>query len=310
MNSSAAAVRPIESRSVVEQVMTELRRSILSGALEPGREFSLRELAEMLQVSIIPVREALRSLESEGLVVTRPGRSALVAPLDLDELQGIYRLRRRLEPEIAQRSCRLLSDAELDRLEQQAVEFGAEHRTMNEIYDSHHAFHLALLAPAATSWDIRILSTLWRAPSAMSASAGAGWTRIRMSTRGASSITSNWSRRSGSATRRSRRGAVHQHLSRNEQTALLALGPGRGPWSRRSAETPVTAPRTRSIRARPSPGSRSPVHATYWSGRTSASAGPRWVTAVAAREPSAARRGCARPARSCRGRSRDAAPAA
>ena len=98
MKSSAAAVRPIQSRSVVEQVMTELRRSILSGALEPGREFSLRELAEMLHVSIIPVREALRGLESEGLVVTRPGRSALVAPLDLDELQGIYRLRRLLEP--------------------------------------------------------------------------------------------------------------------------------------------------------------------------------------------------------------------
>ena len=48
----------------------------------------------MLQVSIIPVREALRSLESEGLVVTRPGRSARVAPLDLDELRGLYRLRR------------------------------------------------------------------------------------------------------------------------------------------------------------------------------------------------------------------------
>ena len=56
MDSSVAAVRPIESRSVVEQAMTELRRSILSGALAPGRELSLRELAEMLQVSIIPVR--------------------------------------------------------------------------------------------------------------------------------------------------------------------------------------------------------------------------------------------------------------
>jgi DNA-binding GntR family transcriptional regulator len=89
VKSSAAMVRPIKSRSVAEQVMTELRRSILAGALEPGREFSLRELAEMLQVSIIPVREALRSLENQGLVQMRPGRSAIVAPLDLDELQGI-----------------------------------------------------------------------------------------------------------------------------------------------------------------------------------------------------------------------------
>ena len=91
---ATTVVRPIESRSVADQVMTELRRSILSGALEPGREFSLRELAEMLQVSIIPVREALRSLENQGLVQMRPGRSAVVAPLDLDELQSIYRLRR------------------------------------------------------------------------------------------------------------------------------------------------------------------------------------------------------------------------
>src|SRR6202050_4414516 len=162
VNSPAGVARPLESRSVADQVMTELRRSILSGALEPGREFSLRELAEMLRVSIIPVREALRSLENQGLVQMRPGRSALVAPLDLDELQSIYRLRRRLEPEIAQRSCRLLPDAELDRLHLEAAEFGDPHRTMNEIYDSHHTFHLALLAPAATSWDLRILATLWR----------------------------------------------------------------------------------------------------------------------------------------------------
>ena len=162
-STATTVVRPIESRSVADQVMTELRRSILSGALEPGREFSLRELAEMLQVSIIPVREALRSLESQGLVQMHPGRSAVVAPLDLDELQSIYRLRRRLEPEIAQRSCRLLSEAELDRLEAEAVDFGDVHRTMNEIYDAHHTFHLALLAPAATSWDLRILTTLWRA---------------------------------------------------------------------------------------------------------------------------------------------------
>src|ERR1700753_3273141 len=125
--------------------MTELRRSILSGALAPGREFSLREVAEMLQVSIIPVREALRRLESQGLVHMRPGRSAVVAPLDLHELRGIYRLRRRLEPEIAQRACRLLSDADLDRLQQDASDFGDEHRTIHEIYEAHHAFHLALL---------------------------------------------------------------------------------------------------------------------------------------------------------------------
>ena len=226
MRSSAAAVlRPIESRSVSEQAMTELRRSILSGALEPGHEFSLRELAEMLQVSIVPVREALRSLENQGLVQMRPGRSAVIAPLDLEELQSIYRLRRRLEPEIAQRSCRLISDGELDRLGAQATEFGAEQLTMNEIYDSHHDFHLALLGPAASSWDMRILSALWRASERY---IRIGWGRLdpdprehHRRERHHLELVSAFRQRdpeiAGSA--------VHQHLSRNEETALRALDP-------------------------------------------------------------------------------------
>jgi DNA-binding GntR family transcriptional regulator len=227
VDSSVAAVRPIESRSVVEQVMIELRRSILSGALAPGRELSLRELAEMLGVSIIPVREALRSLEGEGLVVTRPGRSARVAPLDLGELQGLYRLRRRLEPEIAQRSCRLLSDAELGRLEREAVGFGAPDRTMNDIYDSHHEFHLALLAPAATSWDIRILSTLWRASERY---IRIGWGSLDPDPQEHArreqyhvELVAAFRQRDPEVAA----DAVQQHLSRNEQTALLALRPGR-----------------------------------------------------------------------------------
>jgi DNA-binding GntR family transcriptional regulator len=161
--SGAAAVRPIESRSVVEQVTAELRRSILCGALAPGQEFSLRDIAGMLHVSFIPVREALRSLESEGLVITRPGRSAIVAPLDLDDLHGIYQLRHQLEPAIAGRACKLLSEPELDRLDRQAADFGDPKVGIDEIYEEHHSFHEALLAPAATEWDMRILNTLWRA---------------------------------------------------------------------------------------------------------------------------------------------------
>jgi DNA-binding GntR family transcriptional regulator len=157
------AVRPIESASIPDRVTAELRRSILSGDLAPGQTFSLREIAGRLGVSFIPVREALRNLEGEGLVVMHPGRSAMVAPLDLDDLHAIYRLRRTLEPELARRSCLLVSDEELARLRAQATGFGEEHRGMDDIYEGHLAFHLALFAPAATAWDERILLTLWRA---------------------------------------------------------------------------------------------------------------------------------------------------
>lgn len=221
--SGPPAIRPIESRSVAEQVTAELRRSILSGTLAPGQEFSLREIADLLQVSFIPVREALRSLEGEGLVITRPGRSALVAPLDLDELRAIYRLRQRLEPEIAERSCLLLSDADLDELERQAAAFGEKTQGMNEIYEIHHAFHLALLMPAATAWDIRVLSTLWRAAER--------YVRIGFGlldpdpdehtrrARAHEQLVAAFRKREPSAAGM----AIREHLSRNELTALLAL---------------------------------------------------------------------------------------
>jgi DNA-binding GntR family transcriptional regulator len=83
--------------------------------------------------------------------------------LDLNDLHAIYRLRRVLEPELARRSCLLLTVDQLDRLHLQAVEFGDENLGMDGIYSSHLQFHLALLEPAATSWDTRMLTMLWRA---------------------------------------------------------------------------------------------------------------------------------------------------
>jgi DNA-binding GntR family transcriptional regulator len=162
-SASSGSVRPIETRSVSEQVTNEIRRSILAGTLSPGQGLSLRKLAEQLDVSFIPVRDALRVLESEGLVVNPPGRSASVAPLDLEEFHAIYRVRRLLEPELAGRSVRQLTEAELDRLYQAAAGFGGVERSMDDIYDDHRAFHLALLAPAASAWDIRILTMSERA---------------------------------------------------------------------------------------------------------------------------------------------------
>ncbi|MFY9778526.1 MAG: GntR family transcriptional regulator [Trebonia sp.] len=156
-SASSGSVRPIESRSLSEQVTNEIRRSILAGGLPPGRSLSLRKLAEQLDVSFIPVRDALRVLEAEGLVVNPPGRSATVAPLDLEEFHAIYRVRRLIEPDLARRAVPLLEDAELDQLYQAAAEFGGAERSMDDIYGDHRAFHLALVAPAASAWDIRIL---------------------------------------------------------------------------------------------------------------------------------------------------------
>ena len=216
-----------KSSSAGDTVTNELRRSIVSGDLAPGQTFSLGEISARLNVSLMPVREALRTLVGEGLVITRPGRSPLVAPLHLDDLRAIYQLRRDLEPEIAGRSCLLITDEHLSWLEAQAADFGDARHTIQTVYDSHHDFHAALLAPAATPWDMRILNALWRAAERY----------IRIGFGGAGPHPSENARRERAhqeliqvfrlRDRGAVEAAVRTHLAGNEQAALRALDGGR-----------------------------------------------------------------------------------
>lgn len=163
MTSAAAFVRPVEAASVVERVTSEIRSSILSGRLAPGQEFSLRQIAGQLGVSFIPVREALRSLEAEGLLVTRRGRSAVVAPLDADELHSLTRLRGLIEPDLHVKSSQVIAVEELDRLEQLLQVSNTGGHDTDEAFELYHAFRVGLVAPVATAWDLRIMERVWRA---------------------------------------------------------------------------------------------------------------------------------------------------
>jgi DNA-binding GntR family transcriptional regulator len=144
---------------------SEIRRATVAGRLRPGQEFSLRQIAGQLGVSFIPVREAVRSLEAEGLLITRRGRSATVTPLNSDVLRSICQLRRWVEPEQAARACALTTPADLDVLEagvKLAQETRGTARTIDR-FDTHRKLLLDLLRPAATSWELRNLQMLWRA---------------------------------------------------------------------------------------------------------------------------------------------------
>jgi DNA-binding GntR family transcriptional regulator len=152
---------PVRRVSVADRVTSEMRRAIIAGRLRPGQEFSLRRIAEQLGVSFIPVREALRDLEAEGLVVTRRGRSAVVAPLDPDEPRRICQLRRRIEPDLAAEARPRLTRAELDRLAAQVTRDAQA--PSDQRYDGYRNLLLDLLRPAATEWDLRMLRVLWRA---------------------------------------------------------------------------------------------------------------------------------------------------
>jgi DNA-binding GntR family transcriptional regulator len=161
-NSPGPALRPVPQESIVDRVTAEIRRCILTGILPPGQPFSITSLADQLEVSHIPIREALRRLESQGLLQLRAGRSAIVAPIDPEELQAVYRLRYLLEPDLAGRSAKVFTDDDRSLLRASLQAYRDDVHSPELALTRHAEFHLALLSPAASEWDLRILHMLWQ----------------------------------------------------------------------------------------------------------------------------------------------------
>jgi DNA-binding GntR family transcriptional regulator len=160
----APGPRPVAQRSVVDLVIDEVRRSILDGSLRPGAPVSIAELSARLEVSHIPVREALRRLESEGLIELRRSRSAVVAPLSRADLANVFYLRELLESDVMARAVRHYTDADLA-----AIEGAWERLEIDPSDDAeslsgrHTVLHNLLLRPAANEWDWRLLDVTWQA---------------------------------------------------------------------------------------------------------------------------------------------------
>jgi DNA-binding GntR family transcriptional regulator len=156
--------RPIAQRSVVELVIEEVRRLILAGSLQPGSNLSITDLSSRLGVSHIPVREALRQLETEGLIELRRSRSAVVADLSVSDVHQVFHLRTLLESDFMARAVKLYTDEHLANCEQAwkalAWRPGDTAVTMSE---RHTEFHRRLYIPALTDWDVRVGQILWQA---------------------------------------------------------------------------------------------------------------------------------------------------
>jgi DNA-binding GntR family transcriptional regulator len=146
-----------------EAVLVELRGRILRGDLAPGSPLRQEDLADSLGVSRVPVREALRMLESEGHVVYAAHRGYRVAELDLDDFEEIYHLRALIEDDLVRRVVDGADPAYLE-----AVRSAHRHLTAAEasgdpatIAGANRTFHWAILRPSPRA--DRILTTLWDA---------------------------------------------------------------------------------------------------------------------------------------------------
>ncbi len=124
---------PLLIKSAEEQVYEALRDEILHG-MEPGSPLRLAEIADRLGVSTMPVRAALMRLESDGLVRQQPRRGAIVAPLDVEDIEEIQSIRCGIEGLAARLGAAAIDPVGLERMGElmSVLESAAQRRDLDQ----------------------------------------------------------------------------------------------------------------------------------------------------------------------------------
>ena len=138
-----------------------LKSAIESGSLVPGRRMREAELASWLGISRTPIRDALKQLESEGLLVAAPRRGLVVAALDQQQVTEIYAVREILEGLAARLAAQQASDAEIaaleDIVERQAATPDSDPETLARL---NRLFHGRMYRTARNRYLLQVLSGL------------------------------------------------------------------------------------------------------------------------------------------------------
>lgn len=151
-----------ETLSLSERAFRRLRDSIIQGQLAAGTRISERSLAAALGISAQPVREALRRLEQDGMVVTLPRRGTIVAEIGPQRLAEIGRIRVALEGVAAALAAERMSVADLAALAGivRAMRAATAAEDTEALNDCNERFHLLLHTATGNQFLIRSLRAL------------------------------------------------------------------------------------------------------------------------------------------------------
>jgi len=154
---------PAGTPTAQDRAASTLRVAILDGELRPGQRVNQEAWADRAQVSLIPLREALRALAGEGLVTYRPRRGYAVTELDLAELEEVYRLRKLLETDSLSRGVRSATEDDLGALESaaDACRAAAVKGDVAGQLAANRRFHDRLHALADSRPAKRLIDLLW-----------------------------------------------------------------------------------------------------------------------------------------------------
>lgn len=155
-------------RTIPAVIADQLRREILNGDLPPGTQIKERDNANRLGISRTPLREAVRILAKEGLVILRPLRSPIVAAPTLDEVRDEIAVLRMLELMSGELACRNATDAEIAHIRDLAEQVKDQYYSADkvDVFGIDMAMHSAIVAAghnaALARTHSEYLRRLWR----------------------------------------------------------------------------------------------------------------------------------------------------
>jgi DNA-binding GntR family transcriptional regulator len=145
-------------RTLAEKAFQSLHQAIITGQLRPGARLRIEALAEVLQMSPMPIREAVRRLDSAGLVENIPHRGARVTELSVTDLAEVYEARLALEVLAIRRAAQRFN-AETEAIARERMD--ALHRMPDDNYAAtsaaHAAFHFAVYEAGDSAWLLRLI---------------------------------------------------------------------------------------------------------------------------------------------------------
>lgn len=144
----------------VKKCFSFLRKAIMTGYLKKGQHIVERELVQLLGISRSPIREAIRRLESENLLVHYPNKGCIVVGLSVRDIREMYELRAVLECFLVRRIVAERNVAGLEALRQKTAEEYAARCAQPPGDDGRFNFHLSLLELVEHRWLKRFLGQL------------------------------------------------------------------------------------------------------------------------------------------------------
>lgn len=160
MTTPDAQLTTAEGTVASGRVIQQIKDLILSGDLAAGERIRQEELARRFGTSRIPIREAIRYLESDGLVTLKSNSGAWVAKLDQAECLEVYKIRERIEPLAMMESLPNLSDEAVAGLEDLAERIELA-RSSEEFLRLDREFHLGSYAGANMPELLRLINRYW-----------------------------------------------------------------------------------------------------------------------------------------------------